>query len=171
MKTRRFISFLIAAAAIMMSASVSAGEKAFGVRGGYITRNSAPVAGLWFQYSFSDKLRISPNIDYNFRHNNTDALAINCNMQFPFSFTPARSILAYPFAGINYTSWNYHYDSAPSRDASSDVTSRLNRFGINAGAGLELRVSSTMKINLEAKATFIKSYTSGSFTVGLGYCF
>ncbi len=171
MNKRALTSILVAATAIIISATATAGEKSFGVRGGYITRNSAPIAGLWFEYSFSDHLRLSPNIDYHFRHNNTDALAINCNMQFPFSLALYRKVQAYPFAGINYTSWNYHHDTVVSRDLSDDVTSRLNRFGINAGAGLEFRVSSTMKISLEAKATFIKSYTSGCFTLGLGYCF
>lgn len=170
MIARLFRPLIAAAALLLMAAPASAGEKAFGIRAGFNTRNSAPMAGLWFQYSFNSHFRLAPNVDYHFRHNHTDALAINCNAQFPFALGSSR-LSAYPLFGLNYTSWNYHRPDAQASDDNDDVTTRLNRFGTNLGAGLELRVTPTMKITLEAKTTLIKSYSSGTFSVGLGYCF
>lgn len=166
---------LTVTASMLMAGSfhrASAGDNAFGLRLGFATRNSAPVAGLWFQHSFNSHFRLSPTADYYFRSNHTDALALNCNAQFPFALGQSR-FQVYPFAGLNYTSWNLHHvDSAGKSDATpDDVTTRLNRFGINAGAGLEYQVTPTLKLNLEAKATLIKAYSSGCFTIGIGYCF
>ena len=147
-----------------------AGENSFGLRIGFNTRNTVPVAGLWFRHSFNSHFRLSPSADYHFRNNNTDALALNCNAQFPFALGQSR-FQVYPFAGINYTSWNIHRNKDIEQRSADDVTTRFNRFGINVGAGVEYRVSPTMVLTLEAKTTLIKSYSSGCFTLGIGYCF
>lgn len=166
---------LILAIVVLFSLALplqSEAENAFGIRAGYCTRNSAPVAGLWFKHSFAPHLRLSPNIDYYFRHRHTDALAINCNAEFPFKLCVTGRAAIYPFAGLNYTSWNYH-ESEVRRDAdlADDVTTRLNRFGLNAGIGIEVNVTSTLRLAFEAKTTLIKSYSSGGFTASIGYCF
>lgn len=147
-----------------------------GLRVGYNSRNSSPVAGLWFQHEFAPHFRLAPNVDYIFKRDNTDALSINCNGQFPFRFGQSGAFVFYPLAGLNYTSWNYHHDDDPavsdsSADGDGDVTSRKNRFGLNAGAGLEYRVSPTLKFALEAKGTLVKSYSSATITLSIGYVF
>lgn len=155
----------------IVATTASARENSMGVRLGYNTRNSSPAAGLWFQHEFTRHFRLAPNVDYIFRHDNTDALSFNCNAQFPFRFGQYEAFAVYPLAGLNYTSWNYHHDDNPAVEGVDDVTSRNNRFGFNAGAGLEYRVTPTLKLALEAKGTLVKSYSSATITLSIGYIF
>lgn len=174
MRFFRISSFVALAA--LVAPSLTARENSMGVRAGFNTRNSSPVAGLWFQHEFAPHFRLAPNVDYIFRRNNTDALSINCNAQFPFRFGQSGLFAVYPLGGLNYTSWNYHHDDDPDTsdstyDGKGDVTSRKNRFGINAGAGIEYRATPTLKLALEAKGTFVKSYSSATVAVSIGYIF
>ena len=174
MKSVRSLSFVA-----FLSLSVFplvARENSMGLRAGFNTRNSSPAAGLWFQHEFSPHFRLAPNVDYIFRRDDTDALSINCNAQFPVRFGMTGAFSFYPLAGLNYTSWNYHHNDDPdisdsTADGSGDVTSRKNRFGFNAGAGLECRVTPTLKLALEAKGTLVKSYSSATVTLAIGYIF
>ncbi|MBD5229607.1 MAG: porin family protein [Bacteroidales bacterium] len=171
----KYSRILLSVACMALVGGVAgARENAMGVRVGYNTRNSSPTAGLWFQHEFAPHFRLAPNVDYIFRHDNSDALSINCNGQFPFHFGQYNAFVFYPLAGINYTSWNYHHSDDPadsSSDGDGDVTSRNNRFGFNAGAGLEYRVTPTLKLALEAKGTLVKSYSSATISVSIGYVF
>lgn len=173
MKYRK-VTLLIAF--VLAAMSVSARENAMGLRFAYNTRNASPAAGLWYQHEFAPHFRLSPNVEYIFKHEGTDALSINCNAQFPFRFGNCGQFAFYPLAGLNYTSWNHHHDDTPldsnnTRESDGDVTSRTNRFGLNAGAGLEYRVSPTLKLSLEAKGAFVKSYSSATISLSIGYCF
>lgn len=167
MKLKLHFATAIAALAFMLPLTVSAGEKTVGLRAGYNTRAEAPAAGIFFQYHFSNHFGIAPNVDYYFRHNGTDALSLNANAHFPFALTPTNRASFYPLAGLNYTSWNYHHDDK----VNDDVTTRVSRLGLNAGAGFEFRATPTLKLSVEAKATFIKQYSSGTFSVSIGYIF
>lgn len=151
----------------MTAFAASAGEKTVGLRGGYNTRAEAPVAGLFFQYRFSEHFGVSPNVDYYFRHEGTDALSVNINAHAPFRLSGAGKFAVYPLGGVNYTSWNYHDDNAAHNDASS----RVSRLGLNLGGGLEFKASPTLKLSFEAKSTLIKEYSSGTFTLSIGYVF
>ncbi len=147
------------------------GEKTFGVRTGYVSRNKSADAGLFFQYTFSEHFRLQPAADIVFRHEDRDAFMIDLNAQVPFAMSTANFSL-YPFAGLNYSSWNYHYPAEIGGDRfSDDVTSRKNRFGVNIGAGFDLKLSETLKINLEAGYTLVKSNNALRILVGIGYVF
>lgn len=142
------------------------GEKYLGINAGYSTLNQSAQAGLSFQYSFSDHFRLSPGIEYIFRHKNSDGLFINIDGQFPILNSSSRFNI-YPLAGLTYMSWT-------TRELHSEVnptTNRVNRFGFNVGAGLEYRVTGTLKILAELKWLAVKNHNCGCFTVGLGYIF
>lgn len=133
---------------------------------GYDTRSGSPVAGLMFQHSFSSHVRIAPTVDYYFRLDGVDALAVSLNMHFPYRIaTPRTSI--YPLVGLNYTSWNYNLSDG----SDNDVTTRVNRLGLDAGAGFEWMATSSLKLSVEAKANILKSYSSGTFTASIAYVF
>lgn len=162
----------MAAAAILASSTFapeSGAETTVGVRAGYNTRSESPVAGLLFQYSFSDHVRIAPNADYYFRNNDLDALSISCNMEFPFALSSTGNAALYPLAGLNYSSWNYHLDKTG--EEFNDVSTRVGRLGLNVGAGFEYKVTRTLKLSVEAVANLMKSYSSGSFTASIAYVF
>ncbi|MDE6460461.1 MAG: porin family protein [Paramuribaculum sp.] len=143
------------------------GEKSIGLRGGYTTSNKSAVAGLYFQYAFSSKFRLAPDIMYTFRNNGTDAYSINMNAQIPFSLKDNRFAL-YPLAGINYTSWNKLKEDYEGHD---DAKSRFDRLGLNIGGGIEYYVKPTLKLSFEAKYRALKDYGSGVFTMSIGYVF
>ena len=125
--------------------------------------------GLVFQYSFSRHLRVAPEIGCVFKHKNMDAFTIDFNFHTPFTFTGEKAAL-YPLAGLNYSSWNR---TMPRElvDEIDDITTRTSRFGLNLGAGFELRCSRTLKLGIEAKYTLIKSYSGASLAAMVCYVF
>jgi len=155
-------------AAMPAQAIINKGEKSLGPKIGYASRNSSAVAGLVFQYTFSQHLRIAPEIGCVFRHKNQDAFLADINFHVPFGLLDTDKVALYPLAGLAFNSWALHgHDSVED----VDVTSHVNRFGLNLGAGFDLRCSSTLKLNLEAKYTLVKSYSSAYITLGISYVF
>ena len=143
------------------------GEKTLGVKAGYISHNKSAVAGLAFQYALSSVVRLSPEIGCAFRHNNEDALIIDVNVHTPFG-VGGEKVALYPLAGVTFNSWATHRVSTLDE---ADVTTHTNRFGANLGAGFDLRCSSTLKLNIEAKYALIKSYSGVLLTAGISYVF
>ena len=161
---------MITALMLCGAMTVAAGgrwEKSLGPKLGYASQNSSCVAGLAFQCAVSSNLRIAPEIGCVFRNKNQDALLIDLNVHRPFHFGTPKAEL-YPLVGIAYNSWSTH----GLKDANQkDVTTHVNRFGVNVGAGFGLRCSETLKLSLEAKYTIIKSLSSTYVTAGISYIF
>lgn len=150
-------------------AQIVKGEKSLGPKIGYISKNKSATAGLYFQYAFSDHFRLSPEAGYIFRHNDLDAFVVDINGHVPFNFT-GEKVAFYPLAGLNYSSWSryYHHNEMMETD---DVSTRTSRFGLNVGAGFDMRCTETLKLTLEAKYTLMKTYSTAAITVGIGYVF
>lgn len=146
------------------------GEKTFGVKTGYVSRNKSALAGITFQCGISDHFRLAPSAECIFRHDDRDALQIDLDAHFPFSFTGERAAL-YPIAGINYSSWNRHSTEIDDDQESKDVSTRSGYLGLNAGCGFEFKASSTLKLSLEARYSLVKSNSSVQISVGIGYMF
>ena len=151
------------------SAQFERGEKSVGAKLGYVDKNNSASMGLVFQYSFSHHLRVAPEIGCVFKHKNMDAFTIDFNFHTPFTFTGEKAAL-YPLAGLNYSSWNRTMPRALV-DETDDITTRTSRFGLNLGAGFELRCSRTLKLGIEAKYTLIKSYSGASVAAMVCYVF
>ncbi len=158
---------LVVAGAMALKAQSAAGEKSFGPKLGYVTRNHSAQAGLVFQYAFSQHVRISSELSCVFRNHNRDGLMVDVNMHFPLPAWGGKTEL-YPLAGLAFNSWADH---GVSREDEVDVTTHVNRLGLNLGAGFALRCSSTMKVNIEAKYTLVKSLSSAFITAGISYIF
>lgn len=172
MKSSRFVAAIIAAMLVCVlpdsASALGKGEKSLGFRAGYTSSNQSAVAGMYFQYAFSSHFRLAPDVDYSFRHNGNDAFSINLNAHVPFGFSADR-LAFYPLAGLNYTSWNIHkIDDIADND---DTKSRIDRLGLNVGAGLEYYVKPTLKLAFEGKYRWTRDYNSGVFTVSIGYIF
>ncbi len=150
-----------------MNAQTHRGEKSFGPRAGYVSRNESGLAGLVFQYSFSEHVRIAPSVDIIFRHRDKDGFAVNADMHFPFAFASGRAAF-YPLAGFNFTSWGLHnIDHASGKDVTSHSTSA----GLNMGAGVELRCTSSLKLGLEARYTLMRHYPTAVVCASIAYVF
>lgn len=162
----------IAALLIAMSvqgadAEITRSEKSFGPKVSYIGQNTSVGAGLFFQYSFSRHFRVAPEIGIVFRNRDRDALTIDLNAHVPFGFKNDK-VAIYPLAGLNFASWSLHGNDENSAD---DVTTHINRIGLNTGAGVELRCTRSLKLTLEGKYTFIKSYSGAVVSLGISYVF
>lgn len=162
---------ILAAAAIIAlvpACTYARGEATFGVETGYASKNESAIAGLFFQYDLTGSLRIAPDVGFVFRHKDLDAFNANVNLHFPFSF-PGRVVGLYPLAGVSYASWNRHnIDFDTDTD---DVSTRVSRFGLNFGAGVEIRPTSTLKLKAELKYNLVKAFSGGYVAVGIGYMF
>lgn len=165
---RKILLILAAALAIVSARAGSiAGEKTFGPKLGYFSHNKSAVAGLTFTYAFSDHFRLAPEAGVIFRHNDQDAFVFDLNAHFPFGFD-TRVVALYPVVGLTYNSWGTHLRS---EEFNEDVTSHRNRLGANIGAGFDLRCSSTLRLNIEAKYSLVKSFSSLVLTAGISYVF
>lgn len=158
---------LLTATALPARAELRMGEKSFGPKIGYVSKNQSVLAGLAFQYTFSRHFRVVPDVGIIFRHKDLDGLEVNLNAHVPFGFENDKVAL-YPLAGVNYTSWGLH---GSGKEEGNDVTSHDNRFGINAGGGVELRCTSTLKLSLEAKHCFLRNYNNTQISLGISYVF
>ena len=148
--------------------AIGKGEKSLGFRAGYTSSNQSAVAGMYFQYAFSRHFRLSPDVDYSFRHNGNDALSINLNAHVPFGLSADRFAI-YPLAGLNYTSWNIH--EIKDIEDNNDAKNRVDRLGMNVGAGIEYYAKPSLKLAFEGKYRWTKDYDSGVFNVSIGYIF
>jgi len=152
-----------------VQAQVVKGEKSVGPKLGYVSKNESSSVGLFFQYAFSEHFRIAPEVGYTFRHKDMDAFMFDINAHIPFGFT-GEQVAFYPLAGLNYSSWNAHF-SREDFDKIDDVSTRTSRFGLNLGAGFELRCSQTLKLTIEAKYCLIKDYSSAMVSAGISFVF
>lgn len=179
---RRPLALLLAfTACIFMTvpdaeAQMAKGEKSFGPFVGYASKNESAVAGVQFQYAFSNHFRIAPDLGYVFRHQNLDALVLDLNALFPFTFTGERVAL-YPYAGLALRSWNPHNVDFPVGSGykefgnPADISTRKTKFGANVGAGFEMRLTPAMKLSVEAGYAIIKDFGCTRVIASLAYVF
>lgn len=149
------------------SAQYNRGDKSFGVRGGFESRNTSAVAGASFEYTLSRHVRLSPEVDIVFRHKNRDGGAFALNVDFPFQFRNDRGAF-YPLAGLAYRSWGVHNKDY---ETMKDVTTRRNVFGLNVGCGAETMVSSTCKLSLEAVYALQRHFPGVQILFGVSFVF
>ena len=138
-------------------ASAQKGEKTLGVAGGFASFNKSGMAGVYFQYSFAEHVRISPEVDYVFRNDGKSGLAASIDMHFPFRV--ARGFKLYPLAGVAFNNWSFPDGESKSRCV------------LDFGGVLDLYMTTQLKLTVQGKYSLLKD-TGGAFvTVGLGYVF
>lgn len=144
------------------------GKKTLGLELGYASRNTSALTGIEFTYRFSRCFRLAPAINYTFRHDNTDALALNINAQIPFTLNKRGNWDLFPIAGIGYTSWNIH---SPKEWQNDDVTTRRNRLGLNLGLGTGVNVSEGLRLGAKVEFALNKGYSSANAMAFIAYIF
>ncbi|MDE6323670.1 MAG: porin family protein [Paramuribaculum sp.] len=152
------------------AASLYKGEKSVGLRGGFTTRNTTETAGLYFSYRFSDHFRISPKLDYAFRHKDIDAFSIDFDVEIPFSISTSGRTNIYPIAGLNYSSFSRHL-SSNHPDKSDNSSQRESGLGLSLGAGVEYFATPSLRLAFEGKGILIRKYSGGWFNLSIGYVF
>lgn len=169
---------LITAALLSISflpASVMASEheKTAGLLGGYTTRNSTAVAGIYFSYRFAPYYRVQPSIEYYFRKDGVDGFSFNIDNQFPIAIGAQKRCNFYPLAGFSYSTYSRFLSLAENKSTNTgeDTSRRTNRLGLNAGAGMEWFITPNMRLAVEAKCKLMNNYTGGVFSAAIGYIF
>ena len=156
---------LLAAAAIVATGALVCsvdtyghkGEKTLGIAGGYASYNNGGLANIYFQYSFSSHVRLAPEIGYVFR--NDEKSAFECAVDVHFPFRVARGVKLYPLTGITLNSWDFGQGS------------REVKGGFDFGGGLDLYMTSSLKLSLQGKYSLMDD-TSGAYVqMGIGYVF
>lgn len=167
----RILAAILIALAVVTAPAADArtvkGEKSFGPAIGYVSRNNSVTGGIAFNYSFSSVGRVAPELGIIFRHKDLDGLNACVNVHFPVGTAGSRFAF-YPLVGLNFTSWSLHNVDSESGD---DVTTHRNIFGLNAGAGVELRCSGALKLTLEARYTLMRHYPTAFVTAGIAFVF
>lgn len=158
-----------------MSAQLVKGRKSLGVKTGYITLNKTATAGIELQYAFSRHFILAPSIDYVFRNESMDGLLINLDYHGPWQLDSKGKWYFYHILGVNYASWSTYVKpdmTTPTEtNINDDVTTRVNRFGLDFGAGIDYYVSPTLKLSLQGKFNWIKDHNTGLFNLGISYVF
>ena len=52
-----------------------------------------------------------------------------------------------------------------------DVTTRTSAFGLNFGGGMGIKVTSTLKLNIQARYTLVSQRSGARITAGIAYVF
>ena len=133
------------------------GEKTLGIAGGYASYNNAGMANLFFQYSFSNHVRLAPELGYIFPNDGKSAFDCSLDVQFPFRV--ARGVKLYPFTGITLNSWNFGRGEHSTKG------------GFDFGGGLELYMTSSLKLNIQGKYSLMNDTSGGFVQMGIGYVF
>lgn len=137
--------------------SAQRGEKTLGVAGGYATFNNSGYAKIYFQYSFSDHIRIAPELGYVFKHKGLSSYEGSVDMQFPFRIS--KGFHLYPLAGVTFNNWN------------REEMNNISRIGADFGGGADLYITSNLKLSIQGKYSIMKTCGSGYFDLGFGYIF
>lgn len=162
---------IVAATLIFNSSAAVKGEKNVGVQLGYTTCNKSAVAGIGFSYAFSSHFRLAPNLQYAFRNHNRDGLLINFDCHVPLDINSGKKVEVYPIVGLNYSCWTDYYKEYLTEEESDDVSTRKNRFGLNAGAGVNYKITDTIKLSFETRYTLVKSFSTTTLALGIAYRF
>lgn len=172
MTIRKFVAGVLTAIALILcfpqQVRAEHHEKIFGVKAGWISRNESALAGLAFQYRFSEHFRLGADAEIAFRNKDRDALLIDIDTQYPIDCSSR--VEFYPILGANFSAWSLH-QTIEEEEESNDVTSRTSRFGLNFGCGLGVKVSQTLRLNFEARGTLVKGNNAARITAGIAYVF
>ncbi len=158
MKPKFFsVIILLLSCFLPMNIMAQKGEKFLGLGGGYATYNNGGYAKVNFQYTILRHLRVSPEVSYVFKKDGKSAFAISADIHSPFRVY--KGISLYPLAGVTLNNW-----SMDSRD-------NITRIGADFGGGLDIYLTSNLKINLQGKYSLLNTCGGGFIDMGVGYVF
>lgn len=165
------VATLVVSILPVRAASPYRGEKTMGLYGGYVSRNESASAGIFFQYRFARSFRIAPSAGYEFRHNGQDAVTIDLDFHTPFAIGGNDAVNIYPLAGVGYSKISVSGGDDLKRESRNSARQRSDRLGINLGGGVEYFASPTLRLAFEAKWRGRTDYSTGLFSLSIGYRF
>ena len=156
---------LVCAAAMSLSASAQAGDKALGAQLVFGSETNNIGLGVKGQYYFTDQIRGEASVDYFFKNKGVSMWDINANVHYLFDV--ADKFKVYPLAGLGYTNWSYKYEfpGLPVVEGSD------GRLAVNLGGGAEYELTKDLSVNAELKYQIISNYNQLVLGVGVAYKF
>ena len=148
----------ITASARYISEPSLQGEGAFGAHVLFGTFAPNPGIGLRTQYFIVDNVRAAVSFDYFFKHNGYSMWDLNADAHYVWNI--GDSFRIYPLIGVTFASWKDH----PLNDID-------NRVGLNAGAGIQLKLVDNLWVGAEAKMQEMRTYRQGVFNLNATICF
>lgn len=148
---------LLAVFGVSIPAQAQKGEMALGIAGGYASHNDGGYADIFFQYTFAPHLRIAPEIGYIFRNDGKSGFEMSVDMQFPFRL--ARGFDVYPLAGLTFNNWSFRHGDS------------YSRVGADFGAGFDIYLTGSLKLNLQGKYSLMNDCSGGFIGMGIAYLF
>lgn len=140
-------------------------ENYLGVGLGYSGYNNGAYAKLDYQHSFSRLFRIAPEIGYAFRNN--DKSAFECAVDLHMPVRVAQGVKFYPLAGLSYNNWTHYYRT----ETGDELTDSHGRMGVDLGGGLDIYMTSRLKIQFQGKYSLLGHYGGCFIDLGVGYLF
>jgi len=152
---------LVCAAAMSLSASAQAGDKALGAQLVFGSETNNIGLGVKGQYYFTDQLRGEASVDYFFKNKGVSMWDINANVHYLIDV--ADKFKVYPLAGLGYTNWSYKYEfpGLPVVEGSD------GRLAVNLGGGAEYELTKDLSVNAELKYQIISNYNQLVLGVGV----
>ena len=154
--------------AFSMQGFAQKGMQGIGVNlAGNVCDGFAFGGGLKYQYNLSNYVRLEPSFSYYSADDDSFDMAAFVNMHIFFS--SPKAFRPYFFAGPGYVSFfeNHGYYGYEDKYSEGDL-------GVNAGLGLDFRVSHNFSLQLEAGAIMRVSnvdYFGAKFNLGFCYNF
>lgn len=143
--------------AVTTSFAQRAGDKSLGLNLNYASETSFGI-GTRFQYNFTDNIRIEPEFNYYFKHDQCSFWDLGANIAYLFPI--ASDVTIYPLGGIGYMHGKEHF---------SDYTD--GSFQAKLGAGVEFQLMPSTKLIIEPKYQFNDFENQFIITAGISYCF
>ena len=146
---------------ITTSFAQKAGESSVGLNINYASETSFGL-GARYQYNITNNVRIEPEFNYYFKHDNCSYWDLGANVSYLFPI--ASDVTVYPLVGIGYMHGKFHgiEDLGSYGDGS---------FQAKLGAGIEFQLLPTTKLIIEPKYQFNDFDNQFIITAGIAYCF
>ncbi len=157
---KRISSSILLIVALLTGSSLAqaqTGEKSFGLMGGFSTYNNGGYTSVFFQYTCAPHVRLAPEVGYAFRNDGASAFLLSMDVDIPFKV--ARGVNVYPLVGVTFNNWNYQ--------GGGDCS----RLGFDFGGGVDLNVTSQLKLLFQAKYSVMNDTSGGFIGMGIGYNF
>lgn len=148
----RLVALMSAVLVFCFVARSESGRLGVGVNLSYPTRVAGLGIGVSGEYDFSSHWRGEIATNYFLEHKNAWSWDLNANMKYLVHLTSDFTV--YPLAGVRF-----------------DRTAGLSNIGLNAGGGMEYRLTDFVSVNAQGKYAWNDDFDQGIIAVGMVFHF
>lgn len=159
---RKVLLLLVCMCACVATSYAQKGESALGVHLNYGNDSNLGL-GVKYRYGITEHLRIEPAVNYYFKHDYASMWDMEANLHYLFPV--ADNVSIYPLGGLGYARATAHLsDLGIGWKNVSD-----GKIAVNLGAGMDFRVASNIKLNLELKYQIVDNFNQLVLSAGVSF--